>query len=404
MSKGARILFIRKGVEVLFGLIVFVVLARTLSKEQFAIYTLIFAIVAIMNLTALPGLGAAVAQAFARKLPGSFRDSVKLSIFSSLIGSVLFLLIAGWYFHQGDNAMAQVLAVAAVGFPFANGLLLWRNATLGLERYVQLLWFDISTSVLKCGGIVLCVYFFPQQLLPVVIAAFFGTALVNLVATSVRLAGVRRDAGSEPNSIRYGVQTTFYQFPTVLARHLDKLVLFYFISPEAMAIYMVAQRIPDLVWTVVMETNATLAPVFAREPNYSMSLHHFTYKLWLIYLAVSAVIALFIVPYLLPMLAGSSYLEAVPVAQILVIGAALGYLGEIQLRYITSHLHSRSFLVISIGTAVSDCILIVSLAYYFGLMGVVAAFALKNLIYSLITDTVIRLKYLNVKQVPQQAG
>lgn len=396
MGERAPILIARKGIEIIFGLVTFAVLAHTLTKEQFAIYGLVFGFVAILRLTALPGLGTAVTQAFARGLTGGFRPVVKLSLLGSFIGAAIMLGGSGWHFYVGDLMTGQTLLVAAVCFPFVVGLTFWRNAAMGSERYGRLLRFDGFSSALKCGAVILCAYLIPGLLFPVVMAAFIAPALINVVATIGQLRNETTDTDLEPRSIEYGIRTTIYQLPTVLGQQLDKLVLFYAIAPEALATYIVALRIPEVARTVIGETNSTLGPVFARERNYSRSLHYFSLKLWSLYGLVSAAGALFVVPYLLPVLAGNDYTEAIPYAQIMTVGVAMGYLGDIQFRYIKSHLHSRNFFSVTMTKAIVDCVLILGLGYCFGLAGIVAAYVLKNLGYTAITNTVIRFKYLNV--------
>lgn len=397
MSKRAPILITRKAIETVFGLLTFAVLARSLSKEQFAVYSLVFGFIAILRLTALPGLGTAISQAFARGLPGGFRHAVKLSFLGSLVGTVVLFGGAWWHYRADEVMIGRALLVAAAFFPLVAGLLFWRNAATGSERYVWLLWFDGLSAGLKCCAVIACAYAFPKVLSLIVIAALFAPSMINILATVNQLHKVPRKAGRERDSVEYGFRTTLYQLPVTLIQQLDKLVLFYFISPEALAVYAVALRIPELARTVVGETNATLGPIFAREEAYTADLHRFSLKLFLLYGAVSVIGALFIVPYLLPMLAGNSYADSVRYAQFMTVGVALGCLGDIQFRYIKSHLHSGNYLTIALAKALFDCVLILVLAYYFGLVGVIAAYVLKNLGYTVITNVVIRYAYLKIK-------
>jgi O-antigen/teichoic acid export membrane protein len=402
MSARASILIARQGVVMLLGLVTFSILTRTLSKEQFALYKLVFGFVAILRLTTLPGLGTAVTQAFARGRFGGFRRAVMLSVAGSLIGSLAMLFGAWFQFREGNAGSGTVYLSVAACFPLVAGLMYWRNAIVGMERYHRLLWFDSLSAALKSGAVIACAYFIPGALLPVVIAMLVAPGLVNVAATIEQLRTVPSDAAGEPRSIEYGVQTTIYQVPTLLAQQLDKIALFYFISPAALAAYAVALRIPELARTVVCEANATLGPLFARQSSYSGELRSFSVKLWLLYGGVSIAGALFVVPVLLPLLAGDAYAESIPYAQIMTVGAALSYLGDIQFRYVKSHLHSRSFLAITGAKAFFDCILILALAYSFGLKGVVCAYVLKNLGYTAITSTVVRAKYTKVP-VPECA-
>ncbi len=375
------------------GLALFAALARTLSKEQFALYSLIFGFLAILRLTTLPGLGTAVSQAFARGNFGGFGRAVKLSVAGSSLGSVLLALGALWNFHLGHIESSLVYIIAAIAFPLVSGLMMWRNAVAGVEEYRRLLAYDSLSAVLKCLAVVGSVWAFPGSLLPIIIASLIAPALINIVATADRLRIIPHNSHREPDSLRYGIRTTFYQVPTLLSQQLDKIVLFYLISPEALAVYAVALRIPELARTVVGETNATLGPLFAREKSYNKALQRFSIKLWLVYCAISVAGAVLVVPVVLPVLAGPQYNDSIIYAQIMTAGVALGYLGDIQFRYIKSHLHSKSFLQVTVAKSAFDCVLILGLANYFGLAGIVAAYVLKNLIYTFITMLVIRFHY-----------
>jgi O-antigen/teichoic acid export membrane protein len=396
MSTRASILIARQGILILLGLVTFSVLTRTLTKEQFALYNLIFGFIAILRLTTLPGLGIAVSQAFARGRFGGFRRAVMLSVSGSLIGSIAMLFGAWFHFRTGDTNVGMVYLTVAACFPFVTGLMFWRNAATGMERYHRLLWFDSLSAVLKCGVVIACAYFIPGALLPIVIGVLVVPGLINVAATINQLRTLPPGGAVETRSIEYGLHTTIYQVPTLLAQQLDKIALFYFISPGAMAAYAVSLRIPELARTIVGEANATLGPLFARQPGYSSELRNSSFKLWLLYVVVSIAGALFVVPILLPLLVGNAYVESIPYAQIMTVGVALGYLGDIQFRYVKSHLHSRSFLAITGANAFFDCVLILGLTYFFGLGGVVGAYVLKNLGYTAITNIVIRANYHGV--------
>lgn len=403
MSTRAPILIARKGIEIALGLLVFAVLARTLSKEQFATYSLLFGVIAILRLTALPGLGTAVTQSYARGRFGNFLSATLISVLGSLVGSSILVGAAVWHFHIDDEQTGSVLLWAAALFPLFSGLQFWKNAFVGRERYHRLFWYDSASAILKCGAVLFCAYAFPGALIPVVLSVMLAPVAVNVLATATEVRQRKERTEGENGAIPYGVKTSVYQVPPVVAQHLDKLALFYLISPEALAVYAVALRIPDLARAVVGETNATLGPLFARQSTYTVALQRFSVRLWLVYLGISVAGAVFVVPYLLPLLAGERYADSVGYAQVMTIGVAMGYLGDIQFRYVKSHLHGRAYLMITSATAVADSVLILALAYLFGLGGVVWAYFIKNITYTVITSIVMRTHYLNKKLILQEA-
>lgn len=401
MSRRAPLLIGRKGIEILFGLVSFAILARSLSKEQFAVYSLVFSFIAILRLTTLPGIGTAVTQAFARGLPGDLFRTVKLSMIGSILGAVVLFGISIWHYSLDNEMTGRAFLVSSILFPFFCGLKFWKNAVFGLERYGKILIYDGVASGLKCGAIFICSKWFSGLLYPFLVAALLAPALVNVIATVEQTLKLPKNADSESKTVNYGIRITLYQLPSVLVQQLDKVVLFYFISPAALAIYAVALRIPELSRAVVGEINATLGPVFSREPIYTKAIYSFSILLWFMYLVISVIGAFFVVPYLLPALAGNKYLTTIPYAQIMTVGVALGFLGDIQFRYIRSQLHSRSYFFVTTSKAIFDSIIIIVLAYFFELKGIVAAYSLRYFGHTLITNFVIRNRYLNVKPLPK---
>ncbi len=396
MSKGAPILISRRVLQIVFGLLTFAVLARSLTKEQFAIYSLVFGYIAVLRLTTFPGLGSAIGQAFARGFQGEFRQAVKISLAGSLLGLVVLLCGAWWHYHTGRVETGRTLLIASFLFPFVTGLMFWRNAAVGSEYYMILLWFDTLSAGLKCGSVVVCAYLFPMNLTPVMIAALAAPASVNILATISQVKEIYvKNMACEKGTIKYGLWVTIFQIPSTIVQQLDKVVLFYFISPEALAIYAVALRIPELARGFTGEANATLGPLFAREKKYTRGIHQFSFKLFIFYLSLAVIGAIFVVPYLLPILAGSKYAASIRYAQFMTVGVALGFLGDIRFRYIKSHLHRKNYFIVTFSKALFDGLIIIGFAYYFGLAGIVAAYVLKNLVFSLITTLVIRFNYLN---------
>jgi len=404
MVRRAPFLITRKVLETVLNLATFAILARTLTVEAFGIYTIVFVFVAVLRLTSIPGLGTAIAQSFARRHGGGFRRAVAVSISGSLFGSVVLSIGSWWYLADGEIDKGHALLVAAAFFPLLSGLLYWRNAAVGSEHYVRLLFYDVAAAAVRLAGVAACAFQFDGALLPIVIAALGGHAAVNVLATLHQMRLSVRGQGMEHQSLNYGLLTTAYQVPSIISEHLDKAVLFFLFSAETLAVYAVAMRIPQLARVLVGEANATLGPVFARQKDYSPELRRFSIGLSILYMAIAVVGTLLVIPVVLPLLAGQSYGSAVPYAQLMMLGVALGFLGDVQFRFIKSQLDSRSFLHITVGSTVVNVPLVLALGYGFGLSGVVAAYILRYLSYTLICTFVVRSYSRNLQTDPAPAA
>ncbi|RCK54049.1 hypothetical protein TH25_01505 [Thalassospira profundimaris] len=371
----------------------FAILARALSPENFAIYSLILGLISFARLTSLPGIGVALAQSFARGHRGDFRRAVKLSAKTSLLGMLVLAIAAWWHMYTGDKNMASAFLAASIGFPLYSGFLYWRNTLFGDEKFWRLLFFDSASFTLRSVAVSICALTFPQYIFLVILLALLMPALVNILATFWQAHQIPISASREPNALRYGIKVSMYEIPSLAVQQLDRIALFYFISPEALAVYSVAVRIPQLLQAMIGEAIAVLGPVFARQESYDRSLHRFTFLITAIFLTACLLFSFIAIPYILPLLSGPKYDDSILYAQILTTGIAIGTIGQIYFRYVKSKLDSKAFLQITLTQAAIDGPTILLLTFYFGIKGAVAAFILKGVTISLITAFIVYRKY-----------
>jgi O-antigen/teichoic acid export membrane protein len=389
-GRRAPIMLLRKAIEVGSGLAIFAVLARELSQEAFATYSLVLAVIGIFRATALPGLGHAQAQAFARGSPGFFPKAVVYSLAGSLIGGLLLLLVALWHVLSGDETTGYAFAAAGVCFPALMGMTLWRNARMGQEQYVSVLLLDSTAALMRAAAVIAVVYLFTQPLVAAVAAAMLAPGLINALATYQMVRQVPRDAAAERGALSYGWRTSLYELPALVTQQMDRLILFYFFSPQSLALYMAALRVPSVLQNAMGEAYAVLGPGFARAGRYTKQIARFAKLLSATILIALTLVAVFLLPYVLPLLTGPKYVDAVPYAQILTIGVALGQLGRIQFRFVKSQLDSRTFLFITLIRSGVELTLFASLGLTLGLDGVVAAFVINNACLPIITSLIMR--------------
>lgn len=384
-GRRAPIMLVRKGIEVASGLAIFAILARELSQEAFAIYSLVLGVLGIFRATALPGLGVAQAQAFARGKPGFFPKAVRYAFAGSVAGALMLLLVGSWHILADDPATGYSFAVASLCFPARMGLTLWRNARMGQERYISLLMLDGTSAISRAAAVAAVVYLFEEPLIAAVAAAMLAPGLINAFATYLTVREVPRNAEVEQGALGYGWRTSLYELPALVTQQLDKIILFYFFSPQSLALYMAALRVPAVMQNAMGEAYAVLGPAFARSGRYTKQIARFANLLSVAILIALSAVAVFVLPYLLPLLAGPKYVDAVPYAQVLTVGVALGQLGRIQFRFIKSQLDSRTFFQITLIRSGLELALFASLGLAFGLNGIVAAYVLNNLGLPIIT-------------------
>lgn len=238
-------------------------LSRFVDPEVFGKYQLILSIVSLVMIFSLPGMSTALVQTIAKGKDGFYADAFRRSIWMSIAGSILLILL-GFYFFIQDVELGIALFVVAAAFPFISAFGLWEAYFQGRER------FDIAArnssilaviqSLLVCGSAIL----FPQYLIVLVFAYAASVGFSNLVFHQMSQSAVRNNETDE-QSVRFGYFMTKMGALGILSEQIDKLLVGFLLGPTQLAIYAVLSffglRIKDL----VRPFSAMLVPKIATE-------------------------------------------------------------------------------------------------------------------------------------------
>ncbi|GGK47002.1 lipopolysaccharide biosynthesis protein [Salinarimonas ramus] len=400
----APLLLGRKAIEIASGIAVFVVLARVLDPAEFAAQALVLAIADAARVFGLPGLGNAQAQGIARGAGGGYRRAIAISAAGAILGAAL-LAAAAALLGDADRALVStaLMAIAAAFLPWA-GLTFWRNAAVGLDRYDVLFVADASGAVVRAGAVVACALAFEEPFLPVVLATVIVPGACNVLGILWSLRAVPRTGLEEAGATRYGVEVSVYELPALLAQNLDRLLLYWFVSPEALAVYVVALRVPSLLQAAVGEAIASLDPLLARTRRFGRDLKRVSLAASVMLAGACAFTALVVVPWLLPVLAGERYMDAIPYAQIMTAGVAVGMLGRLQFRFVRAQLDAATFLHLVLARAGISIATMLALVASLGVLGAALAFVLRDLFASLATAAIVGARYGKASREPDNGG
>jgi O-antigen/teichoic acid export membrane protein len=382
--------------QVGFGLVTTFFLTRTLSKAEFGEYQFILNFVGLLTIFSLKELNNAVMQSVARGFAGTFRASLTYSLRGSLLGAIVLFLLGLWYFHQQQTALARGFVIAAVLFTFTHGLTQWKGLRMGRGDFAGFVRYEGISAIIMHLMIVASIFAIPHTyFLP--LALLLGVpALLNLTATSVALRRIPKAAAAESNSIRYGFITSLFTALQVGAKHIDKLFLFLFLSPVALATYVAADRMADVLATATQDMAAVLGPRFAKRRKYSRDLDRtLMYLAW----AVGATFVAFAftaMPWLLTAIFSHRYADAVPYAQALVCAVALGNFAVFRFRYVRSTLDEDGVRRVMLVTSVTRVLAVVALVPFFGIIGAVVAAFLYRLSLIISVRHLMQTRYLDV--------
>lgn len=382
-----------RAVQILMGLASTYFVVRALSKESFGEYHFILACTGTLTVFSLSGLNNAVMQSIARGFQGSYRKAVPVSFFSCLIGSVFLGGIALWQFSHGQKELALGFIFAMILFPFVHGLTHWKNFHTGRENFRDFFIHNSLGTFVMYSLVIAAVLIKPGTLLAPLLFALLVPAMQNLLLTILIYKKVPVDSPVEEGSISYGLKTSFYSAFNIIALNIDKLLLFFFLSPAALATYVAASRISDLFKTFVQDTGAALAPKFAKSDTYTKKLDFYLKFFVFLYGAAIVAFAFTILPWLIILLFGNNYADSIPYAQALMCSVAIGNIGMLRFRFIRSKIDPDSYRNITMYSAIAHIAVSCVLIPWLGITGAVISVFLHRIITTLVVNATIQSRY-----------
>jgi O-antigen/teichoic acid export membrane protein len=359
-----------QGLQRIFGLAATYFVVRALSPTAFGEYHFVLSIIGVVAVFGLPGMSNAVMQAVARGHVGTFRLSVRPTFLASLIGVVTLLVFGGYYRATGGNDLSLAFFAAAALYPFAYGLKQWAGLRTGKEDFAGIVKLNGTASVVTSLLLIGAVLYVTDSFAVLVGIIVLVQAVLNVSVTVSTLRKMGEGGSVESGSISYGVKTTAYSIFATLAQYVDKLLIYAFITPAALAVFVAAERIPEQVKALIKNLATVLAPRFARHRGYTKRVDR-AFKLFSIVTGVGIVLIAFtILPWAVVALFGDGYKESVPYAQALMCSIALVSSVPLRSRFIVSQQDSASFRDINLAMSISR---IVTSAIFIPLLGIVGA-------------------------------
>jgi O-antigen/teichoic acid export membrane protein len=165
--------------------------------------------------------------------------------------------------------------------------------------------------------------------------------------------------------------------------------VFSFLSPAALAVYVAAARLPELLSGAMQDVAAVLAPRLAKHGSYSKRIDRIFSMMAMGYGLVVITIAFLLVPLIVPFLYGNNYADSIPYAQALTCSVAIGFQADLRFRFVRSQIDARGFRDITLASSAIRLIAFMILVPLFGVPGAVVGMFIYRIALIVIVRTVI---------------
>lgn len=393
--KNTLILFSLNIFQRLFGVVNIYFLVRVLSQEEFGNYRFILSCLSFVSFLALPNLNNSIMQSSARKFYGTYIYSIKPMLKFCSLGSLLLAVVSIWFFNKDKNLFYAFILTSAM-FPFMYGLQLWNGFKSGKQQFI-----DIALVQLVCSALISLFIFLSYighlsdnwviiLCYVVIIPSFF-----NIIMTIITIKDIDCKANEEKDSVKYGIKTSFYASFNIISLYIDKILVYLFVSPEMLAIYVVAERIPDVLKSLCQSFTSVLGPIFAVKEKYTRNLDKKINTIFFIGFTLILIFSEFVYPYINDFLFGVDYSGSTIYGKFLLFSLSFTLYSILKSRYITSHLHGENYKIVFLYAALLKIATSVLFIPFFGVEGAIASIIISRVFSVCVVHYIIRTRYLN---------
>jgi O-antigen/teichoic acid export membrane protein len=244
LARGGFWLNLGQAISSLSSFLLAIAFANLLPKEIYGNYRYVLSVAGILAIPTLSGMGTAVAQAVARGYEGSLIPALKTKIRWGLLGGLASLILAGYYFYQGNTTLTISFLISAVFLPFMDSFGIYDSLLQGRKL------FDISTKYFIISQIIaiaslIAVLFFTKNLFLILLTYFASWTLMRFIFFKTTLKKFSLNQNQDPQTISYGKHLSLMGVIGTIASYLDRLLIFHYLGAAEVAIYSIAIAPPE---------------------------------------------------------------------------------------------------------------------------------------------------------------
>jgi len=215
-------------------------------------------------------------------------------------------------------------------------------------------------------------------------------AIINTIISLRILSNLSPKLKAEPKSKSYFIKTSMYSIFNLLGNHIDKFLILYFLSAESVAIYIIAERLSELLKRYAQSMSATLIPKLANHKNLTKNIN-FKVNVFSIFFTIGILVVIFlIIPWFVPLAFTNAYADSVFYSQLLCGTVIIAQFSITRFILIRSNFYESDMkthaLVGNIIRIISSLILIP----LFGILGAIVSTAVYRLSTSIVISVLMK--------------
>ncbi|MEK7658891.1 MAG: oligosaccharide flippase family protein [Patescibacteria group bacterium] len=221
------------------GFLLVIAFANFLPKQVYGTYQYVLSVAGILAIPTLSGMNTAIVRSVARGYEGSLLPALKTQLRWGVLGGIAGLIIAGYYFLNNNIALTTSFLIVAVFVPLMNSFMIYEAFWIGKKR------FDIQVKYSAIIRIVSTIALIASLLLTknlifIFLIYFASYTTLYFIFLQITIKKIPPNAKQDPSVISYGKHLSLIDIVAGVASQLDKILIWYFLGAESLAIYFFA--------------------------------------------------------------------------------------------------------------------------------------------------------------------
>ncbi len=363
----------------LIGFITATAFARYLPKEIYGQYRYILSIVALIAIFTLPGMNSALMRSIARGFEKTIQIAGRTKLKWGLLASLTALGWAIYYYTKDNPAFFVSFLIVALVYPLIESKRIYQQYLDGRKRFDARVKYKFLSQLFLSIGLIAAI-FYSNNLILIILIYF----IIELLSTNFfyrkTLKKYPFNNKTDNETISYGKHLSLMSVIPSISQHIDKIILFSLLGPAQLAVYSFAIA-PIRYLRTPLEIIKDLArpKLSAREKKIiKKELPKKIAKISFTLLPLLIILYIIIAPYFFelffPQYNDSVFFSRIFALDLLVFPASMMQL-SMQAQKATKELYKLNVIIPTI-----KIILLVLLAPFYGIMGIIIARLAANFI------------------------
>ena len=359
-----------------------VAFANLLPATTYGSYQFVLATSGILSASTLSGLNMAAVRSIARGAEGVILSSLKTKLRWGSLGSLGSIIIAVYYFWQGNQQLGISFLIVSAFLPLFYSLGISGSLLDGKRLFKINVRNNILNQLFAALTIILALLFTDN--LFVLLAVYFGSWTLARLATFVfTVDKYKSNERIDPEMFSYGKHLSVMGIIGTIADNLDKLLLFHFVGTVEVAMYSFAIA-PVMQIKGLLKNVSTLAlpklSLRSKEQIQKMILGR-SIKIFFLSLPI-VIIYVIAAPYIYQIFF-PTYLESVIYSQVFVFAILFTASGTLSASSLESQMEVKKKYVLTFFSKISKIILMIVLIIPYGIWGIIWAITLNSIIVTI---------------------